>query len=270
MSQTNWNSLGGFLKSKKQKEQEEEQEPTNKSSGLPHTEEQEPLDKESGSPQLKIVGASVITVDAKEPTFEEQVGAKEPKQVNSGSLNVERVGAHKTHKNDRHTPGRARHHIRLPIEVSKAFRTFCVQQGIDLQDFVELAGSHYLEHVGAHRSKEVGAKEPIDDRRQKIKWKTLPIIINLYLKYLPGNHWKPRDDKEAERFNETDIRIIEVAIIAVLLKTQQKKIHSFKYFAEEIDATQETELQEETLRAMHSHYVRQYERQRGTKNLSPM
>ncbi|MDQ3253253.1 MAG: hypothetical protein M3R15_04990 [Acidobacteriota bacterium] len=260
MSQTNWNSLGAFLKSKKVQEQA----PANEQSGSPLNTGQEPTTKEGGSPQFKIVGANPIIVDAKEPTPELFVGAKEPTPENSGSLELETVGAHRRHKNDRHVPGRIRHHIRLPVDVSKAFRTFCIQQGIDLQDFVELAGSHYLEYVGAHKSIGVGSKEPIEERRQKIKWKTLTTIVNLYLKYLPSNHWKPRDDKEAERFNGTDLRIIEVSMIAVLIKTQQKRIHSFKYFVEEIEATVDTELQEETLNVMHSHYVRQYERLKGS------
>ncbi|MBA3713932.1 MAG: hypothetical protein H0W76_15990 [Pyrinomonadaceae bacterium] len=260
MSQTNWNSLGAFLKSKK----DQEQVPTAEESGSPQITEQEPTTRETGLPQFKIVGAHPVVVDAKEPTSELFVGAKEPTTERSGSLEVEIVGAHKRHKNDRHIPGRTRHHIRLPVEISKAFRTFCIQQGIDLQDFVELAGSHYLEYVGAHKSAVVGAKEPIEERRQKIKWKTLTTIVNLYLKYLPGNHWKPRDDKEAERFNGTDLRIIEVAMIAVLIKTQQKRIHSFKYFVEEIEAAMDTELQEETLNVMYSHYVRQYERLKGS------
>lgn len=83
-----------------------------------------------------------------------------------------------------------------------------------------------------------------------IIYKTSPAIINLYLQYNPENRWKPADDYEGQKYNNTDIRIIEIGIIQTQFNARFKKINSFKYYTTEIDIARETPLSTETIDIM--------------------
>jgi hypothetical protein len=83
-----------------------------------------------------------------------------------------------------------------------------------------------------------------------IIYKTKVAIINLYLKYNPQNRWKPADDYEGQRYNDKDIRLVEVGIIQTQFNARFKKINSFKYYTTEIDLALETPLAEDTIEIM--------------------
>ncbi|MBA3768525.1 MAG: hypothetical protein H0W99_16415 [Acidobacteria bacterium] len=147
------------------------------------------------------------------------------------------------HKNDRHSKTRARVSLRPNKDILQRFRVFCAQHGIDLQDFFELAGVHYIEYVDAHKLQVVDAKTPSDDL---MIFKTDDDIICLYREYT-GNRWKPGDDRAAARFNQTDRRVIELGILQTKFRAGRKRINSFAYFVPEIEEIIELQISTEML-----------------------
>jgi len=127
---------------------------------------------------------------------------------------------------------------------------FCVKHGLEQQEFVELAASHFMDVVDSHEVEVVDSMLALDDRRLMMLFKTTPSIINLYLQYNAENRWKPSDDFEGQRYNGKDIRLIEVGIIQTQFNARFKKINSFKYYTTEIDIALETPLAEETIEVM--------------------
>jgi hypothetical protein len=162
------------------------------------------------------------------------------------------------HKSDRHRAELVRQHFRLNPSIDEQFRLFRAKHHLELQEFYELAGVHYIEHVDAHKTESVDALASHDDRDMMIMFKTSPVIINLYLQYNPENRWKPSDDYEGKRYNERDIRLIEVGILQTQFNARFKKINSFRYYVTEIDIALETPLADETIEAMLKHSRRRW------------
>jgi hypothetical protein len=165
-------------------------------------------------------------------------------------------------KKDRHSKSRLGRFIRLSHAIAKRIDEFCVKSELDKQDFHELAAIHYIEHVDIQKGESVDILISHDERRLMM-WKTIPSIINLYLQYLPDNRWKARDDREGERFNDADLRIVEIGLLQALLRTEQKKIHSFRYFCDEIELTASVPLDNETLNLMLKRRREQYQAKAG-------
>ncbi len=153
-------------------------------------------------------------------------------------------------KSDRHRGNRVGLFVRIDPVIEQRIKLFCVERRIDKQDFIERAAIHFIESVDIHKEGDVDILISHDDRRKMIVWKTRPPIINLYMGYLPDNRWKARDDREAERFNDADIRHVELGILHALLRTEQRKIHSFKYFVDEIEEMRAVPLDDSTLDLM--------------------
>lgn len=105
----------------------------------------------------------------------------------------------------------------------------------------------------------------LDDRGLMIIFKTNPLIINLYLRYNPENRWRPADDYEGVRYNDKDIRIIEIGIIQTQFNARFKKINSFKYYTTEIDIALETPLANETTDIMLNQGRRRWSEATGRK-----
>lgn len=153
-------------------------------------------------------------------------------------------------KGDRHSSNRARYDNRIDLLIYKQIKEFCVSRGIGQQEFAELSAVHFIRSnnvVDGHQNK----KWTAHDFRLTIKdlYRTSAFIINLYQKLLPENRWKIADDREAERFNNADPRIVETAIIATMLRAKNK-INSFKYFIPEIEYHLSMPLASETIDAM--------------------
>lgn len=165
---------------------------------------------------------------------------------------------HQKEKKDRHRSERAGFFARIDPAIAKQIAIFCAKRELEKQDFLEQAAIHFIDHVDIHAEARSDIKISHDDRRKMI-WKTLPSIINLYLGYLPDNKWKSRDDREASRYNDMDIRNVELGILTTLLRTEQRKIHSFKYFVEEIDEALAVPLGDETINAMLKRRRQQYQ-----------
>jgi hypothetical protein len=208
-----------------------------------------------GRPQPPEVGAHAEFPDAKPPTLLPDVDAKPPARRQSGRPPKRQVGAH---KNDRHRTERVRQHFRIRPDLDEQFRMFRARRKLELQEFYELAGAHFIEHVDAHKGEGVDAVASLDDRDTMIMFKTEPTIINLYLRYNPENRWKPADDHEGKRYNGRDIRLVEVGIIQTQFNARFKKVNSFKYYTTEIDIALETPLSDETVGIMLTHARRRW------------
>lgn len=225
---------------------DETQAPTFAKADAQIEQKQTPMAREGGRLQPAEADARTQNVDAKTPTQIPAVDAKPPTRQRSGRKSGKDSDAHKS---DRHSTDLVRQHFRIPPDLDKKFRLFRAEQRLELQEFYQLAGVHFIEHVGAHNVEGVDALASHEDRRKMI-WKASSTIINLYLQYLPDNKWKARDDREAERYNDADPRLIELGILHALIRTEHRRIHSFKYFVEEIEENLAVPLADETLDVM--------------------
>jgi hypothetical protein len=208
------------------------------------------------TPTPESADAQPQSVDAKTPTLVPVVDAQPPTRHTSGRPIKKRVDAH---KGDRHRGNKARQHFRIRPDLDEQFRLFRAKHRLELQEFYELAGAHFIECVDAKKEIGVDAVASLDDRDTMILFKTQPSIINLYLQYNPENRWKPADDAEGKRYNDSDIRLLEIGIIQTQFNARFKKIHSFKYYVTEIDIALETPLTEETITIMLKNHRRRWE-----------
>src|ERR1044072_1845612 len=166
-------------------------------------------------------------------------------------------------KGDRHRGDKVPFNNRLSAETVNRIKHFCVDHGLEQQEFAELAAIHFMDTVDSQKSAKPDSKIALDDRELMMLFKTNPIIINLYLQYNSENRWKPADDYEGLRYNDKDIRLIEVGIIQTQFNARFKKINSFKYYTTEIDIALETPLAEETIEVMLKHARRRWEAATG-------
>ena len=162
-------------------------------------------------------------------------------------------------KGDRHRSDKVPFNNRLSEATVNRIKHFCVDRGLELQEFAELSAIHFMDAVDSRRTEKPASELASDDRDLMIMFKTSPTIINLYLKYNPENRWKPADDYEGQRYNDKDIRLVEVGIIQTQFNARFKKINSFKYYTIEIDIALETPLADETIEIMLKHGRRRWE-----------
>jgi hypothetical protein len=153
-------------------------------------------------------------------------------------------------KGDRHRGDKVPFNNRLSTETVNRIRHFCVDHDLEQQEFAELAAIHFMDIVDSQRAEKPDSKIASDERELMILFKTSPSIINLYLQYNPENRWKPADDYEGVRYNDKDVRLVEIGIIQTQFNARFKKINSFKYYTTEIDIALETPLTNETIEIM--------------------
>jgi hypothetical protein len=212
----------------------------------------------NGYPQIQKVDILPQNVDSNISTNEAPVDSNISTNPKSGYPQKEILNIY---KKDRHDKNREAFFARIDPTISKKIKLFCVNQKIDKQEFLELSAIHYLEHVDIHNIPFVDSLLSHEERRKMI-WKCAPTIINLYLQYLPDNRWKARDDREAEKYNDVDIRLVELGILHALLRTEHKRIHSFKYFVEEIEENLAVPLDSETINMMLQRRRQQFQEKR--------
>jgi hypothetical protein len=153
-------------------------------------------------------------------------------------------------KGDRHRGDKVPFNNRLNAETVNRIRHFCVDHNLEQQEFAELAAIHFMDVVESHNPEKSDSQLSLDERELMILFKTNPLIINLYLQYNPENRWRPADDYEGQRYNDKDIRLIELGIIQTQFNARFKKINSFKYYTTEIDITLDIPLASETIEIM--------------------
>jgi len=137
---------------------------------------------------------------------------------------------------------------RIVLRVTPKFKSeielYCELREFTLTDFVEMAATEYMERrpVGAQR---ILFRAPNDEMMIDLKgFRTSSLIIKLYyafnIFFNKKTIWKPADDKIGVQYNETDIRIVEIGILATQINKIQSAnpratIHSFSFYAKEID-----------------------------------
>lgn len=153
--------------------------------------------------------------------------------------------------------------FRTSPEMKQKIKEFCAKEGIDKQDFYNLAAIHYMEHLVNQNSQDSVNKLTLDDRRLIKMWKTKTSVINLYLAYNPENKWKFPDDEAGVKYNDTDLRLIELGIIETQFNSGFKKINSFSYYLNEIDNFAGQNLSEEMLTFLTAHYREKWKSKTG-------
>lgn len=192
---------------------------------------------------LPPAGVPEPPVDAKTPALSPLVDAKTPTRNAADAHTAPTVDAHKS---DRHRGDRARHHLRLDPTISKKFKVFCADNGLEFQEFVVLAGVHYIAYVDAHKAAGADAKTPHDDLKI---YSTDENIISRY-REMTGRKWDRKQDQIGKQYNSADRRKVEVGMIETYLNAQGRQINSFKYFTGQIDLHLDTPQTEEALEAL--------------------
>lgn len=140
-------------------------------------------------------------------------------------------------------------------DFKRKIKVFCAEMSVDKQDFYRIVVNHYFDTVVNQNSENVVDKFTLDDLKKDILWKTNLRIINLYLHYNlilnEKSKWSMKDDEAGKRFNDVDIRLVELGII----QTQSNKgfagkINTFGYYANEIQNFVELKMPSESLDTM--------------------
>lgn len=148
----------------------------------------------------------------------------------------------------------ARIGLRPNADILRKIKVFCAENDLDVTEFFEIAGMKFIDLVDQTKESLV-VWSPLDDRRLMITWKTKYTIINLYLAYNANfggkSKWSAKDDDVASKFNDVDIRIIELGLIQTQAnKNYTGRINSFSYYAPEIQNFIELNMQSESLELM--------------------
>lgn len=167
-------------------------------------------------------------------------------------------------KGDRHRGDKVPFNNRISEATYQRIKHFLVDHDMEQQEFAELSAIHFMDALAIHRAENPASGLASDERELMILFKTSPPIINLYLQYNPENRWKPADDYEGQRYNDKDIRLIEVGIIQTQFNARFKKINSFKYYTTEIDIALDTPLADETIVVMLKHARRRWKEATGS------
>lgn len=216
--------------------------------------EEENFPVNGGSPPSEKVEVHRQMVEVKPSTNEGVVEVKPSTTLQSGLPPFQQV---EVRKKDRHSKDRVKYTARFEPIIFNKIKHFCIDKGMDVREFFELAAVHFMEQVEVHQAKVVDGLTAHDDIL--MIWKTIDDIITRY-RAMTGNRWKPADDRAAARFNQTDIRLVEIGMLYTALRTKAKKINSFAYFIPEIEEVLAVKLGEETIDALLKHRRSQWEK----------
>ncbi len=133
--------------------------------------------------------------------------------------------------------------IRAASELVNEVKHFNVENKLDMKEFFELAARSFIDSFGYPNNKSLAINIALEDRRQKILYKTDISIINLFREYNkifnPQTDWRPKDDAVGVKYNSVDLRVIEIGIIQtqsnILENESDTKVERFKYYTREID-----------------------------------
>ncbi len=165
--------------------------------------------------------------------------AKTPKENNLDAQNLNNQGKWVKYESQRTTD---RLSLRPNAETLHKFKVFCTKKKLTLTEFFEIAGQKLIDS-DAQIPESLGVLTPYDDRRLDILYKTNARIINLFLEYNKifneKTDWKPKDDAVGVKYNDVDLRMIEIGIIQtqanILEGESGTKVERFKYYTREID-----------------------------------
>ena len=243
--------------------------PNTQSLDSPHTPTLIAKEQTFGYPKTKKPKTLAIKI-AKEPTW---IAKEEPildsliaktETLDSQTTEISKPAAGKWGKYDKARKGKGLF-LRTGDDITKRFKQFCIQQGLDYSTATELAWTQFMESLDSQNG-ENGESLAIliahDDRRLMM-WSTKPSIITLYLAYNPKNKWKMHDDKVAAAFNETDLRLLELGFIQTQFNARFKRVNSFSYYLGGIAEWLESAPGEETLNFLIKHHREQWRKATG-------
>ncbi len=167
------------------------------------------------------------------------LGVMTPKENNLDAQNLSNQGKWVKYESQRTTD---RLSLRPNAETLQKFKVFCTAKKLTLTEFFEIAGQKLID-LDAQIPESLGVMTPYDDRRLDILYKTNARIINLFLEYNKifneKTDWKPKDDAVGVKYNDVDLRMIEIGIIQtqanILEGESGTKVERFKYYTREID-----------------------------------
>jgi hypothetical protein len=133
--------------------------------------------------------------------------------------------------------------IRAANELVNEIKHFNVENKLDMKEFFELAARSFIDSFGYPNDESLAINIALEDRRQKMFYKTNHFVINLFREYNkifnPQTDWKPKDDAVGVNYNSVDLRVVEIGIIQtqsnILENESDTKVERFKYYTREID-----------------------------------
>jgi hypothetical protein len=221
---------------------------------LPVLENQSEIEKVIGRPISKELGVQVNdtgrpkdeNLDVKTPKsaigtpkLSSDLDAKTPKNKNLDAQKTTESRRWVKYEKQRSTD---RLSLRPDVEILRKIKVYCAENDFTLTEFFEIAAIQLID-LDAQKQKDLGVLTPLDDRRRDYLYKTKPTIINLFREYNkifnPQTDWKPKDDAVGVKYNDIDLRVIELGIIQtqsnILEGESDTKPERFKYYTREID-----------------------------------
>lgn len=188
--------------------------------------------------EIQTSGRPSLNVDGKPSTFQPKVDGKPSTPQTSGRPEAQTSGRPRPSTQERHKYPKET--IRLKPDIFKRINYFCIEKAITKQEFWEMLAVHFFNLVDGLPSTWLNQfVDGLPSHDDKMIYTTHDDIIMRYETYT-GQTWNRRDDREGQRYNDTDIRIIEIAFITTIEKklrgnTSKQPIKSFNYFIQEID-----------------------------------
>ncbi len=127
-------------------------------------------------------------------------------------------------------------------DLLKQIEHLCLEMSISKKEFFERVSRHAVENMS---SPLVQSFQDLVSRNldhdDMMRWKTCEDVIMAFQNF-SGQKWSYRDDKHGHRYNDADIRVVEIAIVRCIERklngnTGDRPVKSFAYFTEEIDFT---------------------------------
>ena len=190
-------------------------------------------DQQFGRPEASKTSTIETSVDVQDPITTDvrnSIDLDVQKHNNSSLPDVQ---------TDDQKRGKRKMTVRYSPAIEQRIKDFCHKNRLPLQDFHELAITHFLDVQDA-QSKDVRGVATIDVLAGKTSHDDLMIfkshedIIMLYKK-LTGRRWTPSDDRNGYPLNNIDRRVVEIGMINTYLQAKGKRINSFAYFLPEIE-----------------------------------
>jgi hypothetical protein len=233
-------SFKDLMQAKMEREQREVE-----SVSLPKTDEvqnENDLDAQNenlGRPKQENLGVLTPKTALWTPKDSSDLDAKTPKNKNLDAQKTAKSKKWVKYEQQRSTD---RLSLRPDVEILSKIRVYCAENNFTLTEFFEIAGLQLID-LDAQKQKNLDAKTPLDDRRLKMFYKTDNRIINLFREYNKifnaQTDWKPKDDAVGVKYNDIDLRVIEIGIIQtqsnIIEGESETKPERFKYYTREID-----------------------------------
>jgi hypothetical protein len=202
--------------------------------------EQKNLPENSLDAQTNIIGRpEPKDLGAKTPKLLSEVKPLDAKTSKNKKLGAQNSKNWVKYESNRSTDRLA---LRPSVEILLKARVYAAENNLNLTELFELSVMNLIE-LDAQNSKKLGVLTPLDDRRRDYLYKTNPSIVNLFREYNkifnPKTDWKPKDDAVGVKYNDIDLRVIEIGIIQtqsnILEGESDTKPERFKYYTREID-----------------------------------